>query len=108
MITTITRFQLPLGIPTETLKNGFLEAAPHFKHPSGLLKKYFLVSEDGTTGGGIYIWNSIEQARAFSEGALRAMIKEKFQVEPSIEYYDAPVLVDNITSEIVAYAGHPK
>lgn len=43
----------------------------------------------------------------FSEGILRSMIRDKFQVEPSIEYYDAPVIVDNVTSEIIADGGYP-
>ena len=104
MITSITRFQLLSGIPTEAVKKGFLEVAPKFKHPSGLLRKYFLISEDGKTGGGVYLWNSMEQARTFFEGVLRPMIRDKFQVDPSIEYYHAPVVVDNVTSEIIADA----
>lgn len=108
MITSITRFQLPPGIPIEAIRKGFLEVAPNFKHPSGLLRKYFLISEDGKTGGGVYLWNSMEQARTFSEGMLRPMIRDKFQVDPSIEYYDAPVVVDNLTSEIIADVGHAK
>jgi hypothetical protein len=65
MITSITRFQLPSGIPTEPVKSGFLEVAPKFKHPAGLLRKYFLISADGKTGG-VYPWNSMEEARTFS------------------------------------------
>ena len=102
MTTSITRFQLPSGIPTAAIKNGFLEVATTFKHPAGLLRKYFLISEDGKTGGGVYLWNSMEEARTFSEGVLRKMIRDKFQLEPSIEYYEAPVVVDNVTSEIIA------
>lgn len=101
MIASITRFQLPAGVPSEAIKNGFLEVAPLFKQPPGLVRKYFLISEDGKTGVGVYLWNSMEQARTFSEGPLRSMIKDKFKVEPSIEYYDAPVIVDNATSEII-------
>ena len=108
MITSITRFQLPPGVPTEAVKNGFVEVAPKFKQPSGLLRKYFLISEDRKTAGGVYLWNSMEQARAFSEGVLRPMIRDKFQVEPSIEYFDAPVVVDNVTSEIIAEGRHSK
>ena len=102
MITSITRFQLPPGVSAEAIKKGFAEVAPKFKQPPGLLRKYFLLSEDGKTGGGVYLWNSMEQARTFSEGALRPMIREKFKVEPSIEYFHAPVIVDNVTSEIIA------
>lgn len=105
MITSITRFQLPPGVPAQAVKNGFLEVAPRFKQPSGLLRKYFLISEDGKTGGGVYLWKSMDNARAFSEGVLRPMIKNKFQVEPSIEYFDSPVIVDNVTSEIISDGG---
>jgi hypothetical protein len=98
----ITRFALPHDVPTETIKNAFREVAPQFKHPPGLLRKYFLISQDGEAGGGVYLWSSMEEARTFSENVLRRMIKEKFQVEPSIEYYDAPVVVDNVTSEIIS------
>jgi len=108
MTTSITRFPLPSGIPTAAVKNGFLEVAPKFQHPPGLLRKYFLISEDGKTAGGVYLWNSMAEARAFSEGVLCKMIKDKFQVEPSIEYYESPVIVDNLTSEIITEAKHPQ
>ena len=50
----------------------------------------------------------MEQARTFSEGKLRPMIREKYQLEPSIEYFDSPVVVDNLTSEIIADGAHPR
>jgi hypothetical protein len=102
MITSITRFPLLPNVPADAVKKGFLEVAPHFKRPAGLLRKYFLLSQDGKTAGGVYLWKSMEQARMFSEGILRGMIKEKFQVDPSIEYFESPVVVDNVTSEIIA------
>src|SRR5690242_391835 len=108
MTTSITRFQLSSGIPTEEVKNGFLEVAPKFKHPTGLLRKYFLISEDGKTGGGVYLWNSMEEARTFSEGVIRPMIREKFKLEASIEYFEVPVVVDNLTSEIITDPAQPQ
>ena len=104
MTVSITRFQLPTGVPIEAIKEALREVAPEFKHLAGLLRKYFLISEDEKTGGGVYLWNSMEEARTFNEGVLREMVREKFQVEASIEYYDAPVIVDNVASEIIADA----
>jgi hypothetical protein len=101
MTTSITRFPLPPGVPTDAIKVGFLEVAPKFRHPAGLVRKYFLLAEDGTTAGGVYLWKSMQDARNFSERLLRPMIREKFRVEPSIEYFDVPVIVDNVTSEII-------
>jgi hypothetical protein len=105
MTTSITRFPLPPGVPAQVIKEGFLEVAPEFRHPPGLVRKYFLIAEDRKTGGGVYLWNSMREARDFSEGVLRPMIREKFRVEPSIEYFEAPVIVDNVTSEIISDGG---
>src|SRR5438552_1627200 len=102
MVTTITRFALPPGVPAEAINKGLREVAPHFTKPRGLIRKYFLVSLDGTTGGGVYLWKSLEVAREFSEGPLRAMIRDAFKVEASITYFNTPVIVDNVTSEILS------
>lgn len=98
MTTSITRFRLPAGIPRATIEQALHDVAPQFKTIPGLLRKYFLLAEDGTTGGGVYLWASFTEARAFSEGPLRAMVREKFAVEPEITYYDTPVIVDNVSS----------
>ena len=91
---TITRFPLPDGISHEQLKAGFEEAGPHFARVPGLMQKAFLVSEDGGSAGGSYLWETEEQARSFSENALREMIRERFGVECEIEYFSAPVVVE--------------
>lgn len=92
---TITRFALPEGVSSEQLKARFEEAAPAFAKVPGLLQKAFLVSMDGKHAGGSYLWESEEQARDFSENALRDMIRERFGVTCEIEYFSAPVLVEN-------------
>jgi hypothetical protein len=102
MTTVIIQFPLPPGAPREAVKNGFLEVAPFFKTPSGLLRKYFLLSEDGATGGGVYLWNSRQVAHDFSERTIRPMIREKFHVDPSITYFESPVIVDNVSAEILS------
>jgi hypothetical protein len=102
MTTVIVQYPLPPGAPIEAVKSGFLEVAPFFHVPHGLLRKYFLLSDDGATGGGVYLWTSRQTARDFSEETLRPMIKEKFDVEPSITYFETPVVVDNISSQILS------
>jgi hypothetical protein len=100
--TAIIQFPLQPGAPIDAVKNGFLEVAPFFQGPPGLLRKYFLLSDDGATGGGVYLWSSRQTARDFSEGTIRPMIKERFHVEPSITYFETPVIVDNISSQILS------
>jgi hypothetical protein len=102
MTTAIVHFPLPPGIPADAVKSGFLEIAPLFQEPPGLLRKYFLLSADGETGGGVYLWTSRQTAFDFSETTIRPMIKEKFHVEPAITYFETPVVVDNISSQILS------
>jgi len=102
--TVIIQYPLPPGAPIDAVKTGFLEVAPFFQGPPGLLRKYFLLSDDGTTGGGVYLWTSRQRAHDFSEVTIRPMIQEKFHVEPSITYFDTPVIVDNVSSQILSPA----
>ena len=102
MTTAIIQFRLPPGAPTDAVKNGFHEAAPFFRGPPGLLRKYFLLSEDGAIGGGVYLWDSPQRARDFSEATVRPMIKQKFNVDPAITYFETPVVVDNVSSQILS------
>ena len=95
MTTSITRFSLPAGVPRDAIRQGLNDVAPQFRVIPGLLRKYFLLSPDGTMGGGVYLWASLAEAKAFSEGPLRAMVRERFHVEPEITYYETPVIVDN-------------
>jgi len=102
MTTAIIQFPLPPGAPIDAVKSGFLEVAPFFQGPPGLLRKYFLLSDDGATGGGVYLWTTRQTAQDFSETTIRPMIKEKFHVEPSITYFETPVIVDNVSSQILS------
>jgi hypothetical protein len=102
MTTVIIQFPLPPGVPREVVTRGFQEVAPFFKTASGLLRKYFLLSDDGAIGGGVYLWSSRDMACDFSEHTIRPMIREKFHVDPSITYFESSVIVDNVSAEILS------
>ena len=102
MTTAIIQFPVPPGTSVDEIKHGFLEVAPFFQSPPGLLRKYFIFSSDSATGGGVYLWNSRQMARDFSEATIRPMIKERFHVESSITYFETPVIVDNVSSQILS------
>ena len=95
MITVITRFQLPAGLTPEQIRAAFDEAAPKFRNLPGLVRKQFLCSKDCRTAGGVYLWNDERAARAFMSERVAPMIRGKFQVDPTIEFYDSPVIVEN-------------
>jgi heme-degrading monooxygenase HmoA len=94
-ISVITRFPLPVGATADQIRAAFDEAAPKFRNVPGLVRKQFLHSKDGRTAGGVYLWNDERAARAFMNERVAPMIRAKFQVDPSIEFYDSPVIVEN-------------
>ena len=99
MITVITRFAVPTAITTSQMRAGFAQIAPVFRNVPGLVRKHFLLSPDGRTAGGVYLWEHEESARSFMQQRVAPMIRENFQVEPTIEFYHSPLLVENGESQ---------
>ena len=95
LITVVTRFQLPAGVTAEQIRAAFDEAAPGFHDVPGLVRKHFLCSKDYGTAGGVYLWNDERAARAFMHERVAPMIREQFHVDPTIEFYDSPVIVEH-------------
>jgi hypothetical protein len=95
LITVVTRFPLPAGLAADQIRMAFAEAAPKFRNVPGLVRKQFLCSQDCRTAGGVYLWNDEQAARAFMHERVAPMIRQKFQAEPTIEFYHSPVIVEN-------------
>jgi hypothetical protein len=94
LITVITRFQLRAGLTADQIPAAFDEAAPRFRNVPGLVRKQFLRSKDCRTDGGVYLWNDERAARVFMNERVAPMIREKFHIDPTIEFYDSPVIVE--------------
>jgi hypothetical protein len=103
MITAITTFKLPKPITREEARTIFLSTAPKYQGVPGLVRKVYVLSEDGSTVGGIYLWNSRVDADAMYTESWRAFVREKYSTEHSVTYFDSPVVVDNVTNEILSH-----
>lgn len=103
MITALVQFKLPEGTTREDLVKTFNGTAPKYQGLAGLVRKYYLFSEDGMAGGA-YLWESREAADAVYTPEWRQMIAERYASEPTVTYFDTPVIVDNATGHIVSEA----
>jgi hypothetical protein len=101
MITAIATFQLPNPITLDEARKIFLSTAPKYLGVTGLIRKYYMLSEDGSTVGGVYLWNSREEADAMYTESWRSFVREKYGTDPSVTYMDSPVVVDNLSQEII-------
>ena len=52
MITAIVQFQLPAPVSLQEATRMFESTAPKYQNLPGLIRKYYLRSEDGRTAGG--------------------------------------------------------
>ncbi|MEN3347880.1 MAG: hypothetical protein V7632_1515 [Bradyrhizobium sp.] len=102
MITAVTTFILPRPITRDEARDIFKSTAPTYRGVPGLLRKTYLLSEDGTTAGGVYLWNSKPEAEALYTDAWRAFVRQKYGTEPTLTYFESPVVVDNVAQQIVA------
>ena len=103
VITALTEFTLPEAVTRDEAKAIFLSTAPTYRGVPGLVRKCYLLSEDGRTVGGAYLWSSREAAEALYTDAWRAFVREKYGTEPKVTYFATPVVVDNALDETLSF-----
>lgn len=101
MMTVLVQFPLPASIDRAQAVQQFRAAAPRFREPAGLLRKYFLLSEDGRTAGGVYLWRSRAEAQAYHGAEFRDGIARRYGTAPTVTMFESPVVVDNPSGEIL-------
>lgn len=105
MITAVIQIQLPAALDRDKAREIFESTAPQYQQVPGLIRKYYLLSEDGTQVGGVYLWESREQALAQYSIEWRDFVKQKYGTWPSVQLYETPVVVDNLQSTIGVSVG---
>ena len=102
MITALVQFKLPQPITREKAQQLFIATTPKYRETPGLIRKYFLLSEDGGTVGGVYLWKSKKDAEGLYTKEWVSSIRERYAALPSVTYFESPVVVDNLTNEVVS------
>jgi hypothetical protein len=104
MITAIVQFSLPKPISLEEAARAFESTAPKYQGVPGLVRKYYLRSEDGGSAGGVYLWETRAAAEAIYNSEWKARVKLLYGSEPEISWFDTPVVVDNQAGAITKAA----
>jgi len=101
MITALVQFKLPEPMSPDKAQAVFAGTAPKYREVKGLVRKYYLLSEDGATAGGVYLWESRADAEQLYSDDWKAFIAQKYGTKPSITYFASPVIVDNLVGQII-------
>jgi hypothetical protein len=104
MITALVQFSLPAPISLAEAAKRFESSAPKYQNLNGLVRKYYLRSEDGRTAGGVYLWESRAAAEAVYNAEWRARVEQLYGSAPTITWFDTPVIVDNAAGAITKAA----
>ena len=99
MITAIVRYKLPVSIDHDECLAHFTKIAPGFRSARGLISKHFIWSERGIAGG-VYQWETLEDAQAFYGGPWRKGIVERYGMEPEIEFFEVFAITDNAEGSV--------
>ncbi len=101
MITAIVQFKLPQAITVEKGREIFSATAQKYQEIPGLIRKYYTLSRDGGMAGGVYLWDSQEAAERLYTEEWKNFIRERYGAEPSVIYFESPVVVDNAVGRII-------
>ena len=104
MITAIVQFGLPKPVSLEEAAKMFESTAPRYQNLPGLVRKYYLRSEDGRTAGGVYLWKSRAEAEKVYNAEWRERVCKLYGNAPQVTYFDTPVIVDNASGAITKAA----
>lgn len=102
MITAMVQFRLPKPLTREEAREVFLSTAPKYRAVAGLIRKYYLLFEDGATAGGVYLWQTRADAERLYSEEWRQFIRDKYGAPPTVTYFESPVVVDNLAGTILA------
>lgn len=101
MITALLQTRLPQPVTPDEAREMFRRTAPNYQGKDGLIRKYYLLSEDRHSVGGVYLWESREKAERVYTDEWREYVKATFGDYPSLTYFDTPLVVDNLVGEII-------
>ena len=104
MITALVQFRLPSPITLAEATRRFETSAPKYQNLAGLIRKYYIRSEDGRVAGGIYLWESRQASERVYRGEWRARVEKLYGTTPVITWFDSPVIVDNLTGGTITKA----
>jgi hypothetical protein len=94
MITAIVQYRLPPHIDLAACAAHYRAIAPGFRDVPGLISKQFIYAEDGWAGG-VYLWQTREQAEAFYTGPWLDGIRERYGMDPQIKLFQTACITDN-------------
>ena len=100
MITEIVNFKLPAGMTREEIISKYEQTAPKWRNNPDLIRKNYLIDLDRGIAWGVYLWKEKVHAKIWHDAEFRKMVKDYYGEEPTFQFFETPIVVDNLTGDI--------
>ena len=101
MIIVIVTFKISSDITESILKEKFMESSSLYKDTPGLIRKNYLSDVKNNTAGGVYYFDTLENAEHWFDEERIDWLTQRYS-KPEINFYDNPIVIDNISQEIIS------
>ena len=97
----VVRVLFPIkGLDIDEFNEKMLASVPNYEGLEGLIRKYYVVTDDKAKAGGIYLWESREKAEKFYGEEWTSRIAGLFGEPPMLEFLDCNIVIDNETNRV--------
>ena len=100
MITVIVNFKLPAEMKREEIISKYEQTASKWSNNPDLIRKNYLIDLDRGIAGGVYLWKEKMHSQIWHGAEFRKMIKDNYGEEPTFQFFETPIVVDNIAGDI--------
>ena len=100
MITVIVYFTIPEGMTREEIILKFEHNSLKWRDNQDLIRKNYLIDLDREIAGGVYLWKEKMHAEIWLGAEFRKMVRDNYGEEPTFQFFETPVVIDNITGDI--------
>jgi antibiotic biosynthesis monooxygenase (ABM) superfamily enzyme len=101
MVIVIVTFKISSDITESILKEKFMESSDLYKDTPGLIRKNYLADVKNNTAGGVYCFDTLGNAQSWFDDERINWLTERYS-KPEINFYDNPIVIDNISKEIIS------
>ena len=104
MIVELVTFRATPGADWDAILAEARETIPRWRANTQLVRKYYLLSEDGAECAGLYIWPTRAAAEAAHDAAWRAAVAQRTGAPPAIRYFALQMLLDNEAGTVTEWS----
>ena len=90
-VSTLVTLPTPAGIGKAQLVQEFQAAIPTYRAVPGLLRKHFIITDDGRFGG-IYLWKDQAAAEQWFNAGWKQRVRQTYGTDATLEWFDTAIL----------------